>query len=594
MDHLAERIGDGPEVAAAAAFVRLYYDSVAPDDVLAASRDDLLAAALSLWKLGAERRPGTAKVRVFNPTPEADGWKCAHSVAELVNDDMPFLVSSTTGALNRRGRTIHLVAHPVLPVVRDGGGRRRTPVESAPPIPAGGGASGPATAGLAESYIHVEFDQETSPEELAEMSGELEVVLADVRAAVSDWPAMRAKVEAIATDLDRNPPPVPPGRARGGDRLPPLAGRRPLRLRRLPRVRPGRGGRRRLPALRSGRRPRRPAHGQAGHRRAREAAAASGGRRPRPAAGAAVRHQGLRPRHRPPPGPPRLRRRAPLRRRRTGGGRAALRRAVHLRGVRRQRAAPPAAAPQDRGGARSRRLRARQPRRPGARPHPRDPPPRRTVPDRRRRAVRPRPGHPPPPGAPAPGAVRAPRPVRPLRLLSGLRPPRPLLDRAARTDDGDPRRGVRRRGARLRRRRRRLAAGADAVRHPRLPRRTARLRRQGDRSALGRRRPHLGRPAARGAGRTRRRGAGAGAVPALPGGVPGRLPRRLRPPRRRSTTPSASRRCSPAGRRRPLSARISTGPPAARRTRSTSSSTGSAPRGRSPTSCRCSRTWASG
>ena len=278
---LAERLGGGiggPETAAATAFLRRYYDSVAADDVLAASRDDLLAAALSLWRLGAERRPGAPEVRVFNPTVAGDGWKCAHTVAELVNDDMPFLVTSVTGALNRRDRTIHLVAHPVVAVERDETGRRLGLAADA-----GGGSAPPA--GLAESYIHVEFDQETSSEALAEIAAELEQVLADVRASVSDWPAMRAQVEVVVADLERHPPPVTREeleeaiaflRWLASDHFV-FVGYREYDL--------VERGRRRLPALR----PRLAASAscarrQAGDRRAGEEAAAPGGCRPRPPA----------------------------------------------------------------------------------------------------------------------------------------------------------------------------------------------------------------------------------------------------------------------------------------------------------------------
>ena len=44
-------------------------------------------------------------------------------VIEAVNDDMPFLVDSTTMEINRQGLTLHLIVHPVLVVQRDAGGR---------------------------------------------------------------------------------------------------------------------------------------------------------------------------------------------------------------------------------------------------------------------------------------------------------------------------------------------------------------------------------------------------------------------------------------------------------------------------------------
>ena len=47
-----------------------------------------------------------------------------HTVVEIVNDDMPFLVSSISAEIQRRGLDLHLVLHPVLGVRRDDDGRR--------------------------------------------------------------------------------------------------------------------------------------------------------------------------------------------------------------------------------------------------------------------------------------------------------------------------------------------------------------------------------------------------------------------------------------------------------------------------------------
>src|SRR5712691_4548176 len=122
-------------------FVRRYFALVAPDDIICTSVETLLGSALSLWEFGAERKPGEAKVRIFNPTIEKNGWALEHSVIEVVNDDMPFLVDSVSEEINRRERKIHLLLHPMLRIVRG----RET---------------------VAESYMHVEIDQETDPAEL--------------------------------------------------------------------------------------------------------------------------------------------------------------------------------------------------------------------------------------------------------------------------------------------------------------------------------------------------------------------------------------------------------------------------------------------
>src|SRR5215212_3429082 len=73
-------------------FVRRYFAHVAPDDIIYTSFDTLLGGALSLWEFGERRTPGKPKIRLFHPTLEKNGFETEHTVVEIVNDDMPFLV----------------------------------------------------------------------------------------------------------------------------------------------------------------------------------------------------------------------------------------------------------------------------------------------------------------------------------------------------------------------------------------------------------------------------------------------------------------------------------------------------------------------
>src|SRR5947199_358834 len=105
-------------------FVRRYFALVAPEDVIYTSFDTLLGGALSLWEFGAQRTPGHAKVRIYNPSAESNGWALEHTVIEIINDDMPFLVDSVSAAIHRRDRNIHLLLHPIIRVRRDASGNR--------------------------------------------------------------------------------------------------------------------------------------------------------------------------------------------------------------------------------------------------------------------------------------------------------------------------------------------------------------------------------------------------------------------------------------------------------------------------------------
>ena len=175
-------------------FVRRYFAVVAPDDIIYTSFDTLLGGALSLWEFGAQRKPGVEKVRLFNSSVEKNGWGLEHTVLEVVNDDMPFLVDSVTAEINQRERNIHLLLHPVMRVRRDSNGRR---VEVSAPD------------GITESYMHLEIDQESEPAELESIRHSVESVLDSVRIAVADWRAMRARLTENIQELEGKALPMP-------------------------------------------------------------------------------------------------------------------------------------------------------------------------------------------------------------------------------------------------------------------------------------------------------------------------------------------------------------------------------------------------
>src|SRR5512132_3482139 len=179
-------------------FVRQYYRRVPPEDLVGRSELDVYGAALAHWNFLRRRAPGEAKVRVYNPQFEQHGWQSAHSVVELVSDDMPFLVDSVSMELGSHGYAIHLLIHPVVAMVRDDDGEV---VEVAPP-----GGDQPA-----ESVMHIEIDRQSDPRELDALRGHLVRVLGEVRAAVEDWPRMRERAHELVAELDEHPPPVDRG-----------------------------------------------------------------------------------------------------------------------------------------------------------------------------------------------------------------------------------------------------------------------------------------------------------------------------------------------------------------------------------------------
>jgi glutamate dehydrogenase len=192
---VAEAALDPAEHGSAERVIAAFYEHVPPSDVAGRSPRDLGGAALSLWRFAGRRRPNHAKIRVYNPETGADGWSSLHTVVEIVNDDMPFLVDSVTGAINVGDRVVHLVIHPVLTADRDPSCRLREIREAGAP-------------GLRESWMQVEITREADPENLAMLTQTIAGVLADVRAAVSDWEPIRQTLRVLLDELPG--PPAPP------------------------------------------------------------------------------------------------------------------------------------------------------------------------------------------------------------------------------------------------------------------------------------------------------------------------------------------------------------------------------------------------
>lgn len=180
-------------------FAREYFRHLDADDLAERTAEDLCGAVLSQWQFGASRVAGQPKVRVLSPTMAENGWASRHSVIEIVNDDMPFLVDSTTTEINRQGLTLHLIAHPIFAVERgaDGALASLRPRNEAPQA-------------ARESWMHIEVDRLVDPQQRTDLVEGIKRVLGDVRAAVQDWKPMSARLQEAAAAYASAPASLPP------------------------------------------------------------------------------------------------------------------------------------------------------------------------------------------------------------------------------------------------------------------------------------------------------------------------------------------------------------------------------------------------
>ena len=144
---------------------------------------DLKEAASFVLETARKRKPGEPAIDIA----ESDGAARKLRIA-LINDDMPFLVDSISAQVADFGLSIDRLVHPVLRAERDGDGKLRA-------LP-GKGSDAPR-----ESMIYLETDLAEAEARL-ELEADLRVTLADVRAAVTDWSAMRKAMQQDAQALD--------------------------------------------------------------------------------------------------------------------------------------------------------------------------------------------------------------------------------------------------------------------------------------------------------------------------------------------------------------------------------------------------------
>lgn len=176
-----ERNIDGNDQQALEAFARAFLSRVSP--VVEQRSDTIPARIVSLFEF-ILIRDSSAKVRVFAPTVETHGYHAEASIVEVCTTDSPFLLDSITNEVERHDWKVAGVIHPVIGVERDDAGRLESIRHARHTI-------------SRESVEHYQLATELDPEEMATLEAGVASVLADVRAAVTDFHQMRAKIDRM-------------------------------------------------------------------------------------------------------------------------------------------------------------------------------------------------------------------------------------------------------------------------------------------------------------------------------------------------------------------------------------------------------------
>jgi len=181
-------------------FINQYYQNTPESDLSIATPEDFGGAAISHWQLLQRRTPRQVLVRVFNPRVEQHGWQSAHTVIELVTEDMPYLVNSVSMVITQSGFNIHLTVHPILQVERDQSGNFTALADRSEAQ-----NPGPAQSdSKAESLVHFQIDRIVDEDRLAVLQHKIESVVYQVSTVYEDNDALLLQPQVMAKKLQQH------------------------------------------------------------------------------------------------------------------------------------------------------------------------------------------------------------------------------------------------------------------------------------------------------------------------------------------------------------------------------------------------------
>lgn len=173
-----------------------FLSSLSVVDLRDRSIEDLYNILRSQLEFMSVRERGEAKVRIFNPTKQQNGWDSPHTVIQIAHDDVPFLVDSTRMVINRHGHLIHFIIHIGGMKVKRNAENRLIEV-----LPVNANDKEACTS----APVYIEIDKMSDDASMEELRAEIMHVLSDVSTSVADWRKMVRRVEDSLKELDSSP-----------------------------------------------------------------------------------------------------------------------------------------------------------------------------------------------------------------------------------------------------------------------------------------------------------------------------------------------------------------------------------------------------
>ncbi len=160
-------------------FIKLFYLQNHGRDFVNYSIEELHNATFLSFSFAAEKT-SIFKVRIHNPSKDVDGFESVNTFLEVISDDMPFLVDSIVGHLDKIGIRIKNIVHPIYSTIRDENGKLVSITEKKNAKP--------------ESIIQLHLDKITSDSGIKMLQENITKIIETLVLVVGDWKKMIALI----------------------------------------------------------------------------------------------------------------------------------------------------------------------------------------------------------------------------------------------------------------------------------------------------------------------------------------------------------------------------------------------------------------
>lgn len=203
VNNLAGRSLGGDELASWTQFAKRFLDRFLITEWAGRNVDDVFGAVNSSWQMLQQYSAAEPDVRLFNPSMQEHGWCSPHTVLQVHQTDMPFLVASIRCELNRRNIAIHTIKSVPLQVHRDSAHKLKQLSFSSSMN--GDSKQDDEREGEAprEALIYMEISRHTDPQLLQDLVLAVQDVLKDVATAVADYQPLLSATEELESSLSR-------------------------------------------------------------------------------------------------------------------------------------------------------------------------------------------------------------------------------------------------------------------------------------------------------------------------------------------------------------------------------------------------------